>query len=233
MTSPSPAWTADEVVAYLKSIGSEETRLGKARFGIVTTTAFGIRLSLLNPIAQKLKNNHERALALWETGYHEARILAGLTDDPKLVTVQQCRNWAADFNSWDVVDGVSGLFVETPFWRELIEEFAADEREFVRRTAFSMLATGAMHRKKEPDAIFSAYLPLIEKHATDDRNFVRKAVNWALRQIGKRSIGLRGPAFALSEKLAASADRTARWIGKDAARELTDPKVLERLAKKP
>lgn len=232
MSSPSPAWNADEVVALLKSIGSEETRAGKARFGIVTTTAFGIRLSHLNPIARKLKKNHERALALWDTGYHEARILAGLTDDPKLVTMAQCRRWAADFNSWDVVDGVSGLFIETPFWRETIEEFAADEREFVRRAAFSMLATAAVHRKKESDAVFAGYLPLIEKHATDDRNFVRKAVNWALRQIGKRSMDLRGPALALSEQLAASTDKTARWIGNDAARELADPKVLERLAKK-
>jgi 3-methyladenine DNA glycosylase AlkD len=179
-----------------------------------------------------VKKDHERALTLWETGYREARILAGLTGDPNKITVEQCRRWACDFDSWDVVDGVSALFVEAPFWRDLIEEFADDEREFVRRTAFAMLAWGAVHLKKEPDASFAGYLPLIDKHAGDGRNFVKKAVNWALRQIGKRSIALHGPALAMAEELAASDDKTARWIGKDAVRELTDPKTLERLAKK-
>lgn len=204
-----------------------------ARFGITTMNALGVRHTHLNPIARKVRKHHDRALALWQSGYREARILSGLTDDPKLVTFEQCRRWAADFDSWDVVDGVSALFVETPFWRDLIEEFADDEREFVRRTAFAMLAWGAVHLKKEPDASFAHYLPLIERHATDPRNFVKKAVNWALRQIGKRSMTLHGPALALAEKLANSADKTARWIGKDAVRELADPKTLERLAKKP
>lgn len=230
--APSPNWTADDIVAHLKGFGSEENRAGMARFGIATTRALGVGHTLLNPLARKVKANQERAEALWQTGYREARILAGLTGDPKAIAVEECRRWAADFDSWDVVDGVSALFVDTPFWRELIEEFAADEREFVRRTAFSMLAWGAVHRKKDADATFAAYLPLIEKHAGDPRNFVKKAVNWALRQIGKRSMPLHGDALALAEKLAVSTDRTERWIGKDAVRELTNPKVLERLAKK-
>ena len=117
-------------------------------------------------------------------------------------------------------------------YRDLIEEFAKDEREFVRRTAFAMLAWSAVHLKKEPDATFIAFLPLIERHSGDGRNFVRKAVNWALRQIGKRSMPLHGPALALAEKLAGSEDRAARWVGKDAVRKLTDPKILDRLAKK-
>lgn len=230
--APSPSWTAEEIVDHLKGFGSEENRAGMARFGIATTRALGVGHTLLNPLARKVKTNQERAEALWKTGYREARILAGLTGDPKAITVDQCRRWAADFDSWDVVDGVSALFVDTPFWQELIAQFAADEREFVRRTAFAMLAWGAVHRKKDPDASFAAYLPLIEKHAADPRNFVKKAVNWALRQIGKRSMELHKPALALAEKLAASDDRTERWIGKDAVRELTNPKVLERLAKK-
>jgi 3-methyladenine DNA glycosylase AlkD len=203
-----------------------------ARFGIVTTTALGVGHAQLNPIARKIKANHQRALELWQSGYREARILAGLTGAPDKITREQCRLWAADFDSWDLVDGVSAMFVRTPFWRELIEEFAADEREFVRRTAFAMLAWGAVHLKKEPDATFTSSLPLIETHATDSRNFVKKAVNWALRQIGKRSMALHTPSLALSEKLAASPDKAARWIGKDAVRELTDPRTLERLAKR-
>jgi 3-methyladenine DNA glycosylase AlkD len=230
--TPSPEWSADQVVAHLKSLGTEEGRAGMARFGIVTTKALGVGHTQLNPIARKIKVNHQRALELWLSGYREARILAGLTAVPDKITREQCRLWAADFDSWDVVDGVSALFVRTPFWRELIEEFAADEREYVRRTAFAMLAWGAVHRKKEPDATFIASLPLIEKHATDSRNFVKKAVNWALRQLGKRSMALHAPALELSKRLAASPDKAARWIGKDAARELTDPKTLERLAKK-
>lgn len=232
MSTPSPSWTADDIMDHFQALSSSENRAGMARFGITTDKAFGIRHTVLNPLARAVKVDHARAQALWTTGFHEARLLAGLTGDAKKLTVEECRRWAADFDSWDVVDGVSALFVETPFWREMIDEFAEDEREFVRRTAFAMLAWGAVHRKKEPDATFAAFLPLIEGYSGDRRNFVKKAVNWALRQIGKRSMTLHGPALALSEKLAASDDKTARWIGKDAVKELTDPKTLERLEKK-
>lgn len=232
MSTPSPDWTADDIVAHLKALGSDENRAGMARFGIATEKALGVGHTVLNPLARKVKTDHTRAQALWATGYREARILAGLTGDPRKITVDECRRWAADFDSWDVVDGVSALFVDTPFWRELTEEFAKDEREFVRRTAFAMLAWSAVHLKKEPDATFIAFLPLIERHSGDGRNFVKKAVNWALRQIGKRSMTLHGPALGLAEKLAGSEDRAARWVGKDAVRELTDPRIVERLAKK-
>lgn len=232
MRPPSPDWTAADIVEHLKSLGSEDNRAGLARFGVATANALGVGHTHLNPLARKVKIDQQRAKELWRTGYREARILAGLTSDPRSITIEQCRLWAADFDSWDVVDGVSGLFVGTPFWCDLIQEFARDEREFVRRTAFAMLAYGAVHRKREPDATFAAYLPLIERHATDGRNFVKKAVNWALRQIGKRSTELHGPALALARKLAASDDKAARWTGKNAVRELTDAKVLQRLAAK-
>lgn len=155
-----------------------------------------------------------------------------MTADPKRFTKEDARRWAAEFDSWDIVDGVSDLFVDTDHWRELIEEFAADEREFVRRTAFAMIAWSVVHRKKEPDETFVAFLPLIEAHANDERNFVRKAVSWALRSIGKRNAKLNRAALEVSEKLAASEDRTARWIGKDAIRDLTGEKTLARLARK-
>jgi 3-methyladenine DNA glycosylase AlkD len=230
MPLPDPSWSADEIVAHLRTIGTQASRVGMARFGINTASALGIGNSDLRPLARKLKKSHERALQLWDSGIREARLMAAFTGEPKKVDIDQCRRWAADFDSWEIVDTVADLFAETPFWRDLIDEFAEDDREFVRRTAFAMLAWSAVHLKKEPDATFLAYLPLIEKHAEDPRNFVRKAVNWALRQIGKRSMKLHAPALALAEKLAASSDRTARWIGKDAVKELTDAKQLARLA---
>ena len=230
MPLPDPGWSADDIVAHLRAIGTQTNLAGMARFGINTATALGIGNSDLRPLARKLKKNHERSLLLWDSGIREARLVAAFTGEPRKVDIDQCRRWAADFDSWEIVDTVADLFAETPFWRDLIDEFAEDEREFVRRTAFAMLAWSAVHLKKEPDATFLAYLPLIEKHARDPRNFVRKAVNWALRQIGKRSVSLHAPALALAEKLAASSDRTARWIGRDAVKELMDAKQLARLA---
>lgn len=232
MAELSPQSSAEEIVAHLRAIGSEQNLAGMARFGINTATALGISNAVLDPVARRVKRDHERAMKLWRSGIREARLLAAFTDEPQKVTAEQCRLWAGDLDSWEVVDTVSYLLAMTPFWRERVEEFAEDEREFVRRTAFSMLAYAAVHLKKEPDATFASYLPLIEAHALDDRNFVRKAVNWALRQIGKRSMELHAPALGLAQKLAASNDKTARWIGKDAVRELTAAKTLDRLAAK-
>ena len=228
----SPASTAAEVISYLKSIGSEENRKGMLRYGIKIERALGISHGVQRDIARRIKRNHERAFELWASGIMEAQFIASVTADPKRFTADNARAWAASFDSWDIVDGVSDLFVDTDCWQQLIEEFAEDEREFVRRTAFAMLCWATVHRKKEPDSTFENYLPLIEKHSGDSRNFVRKAVNWALRTIGKRSLALHTPALAVAEKLAASPDKTARWIGKDAVRELTAPKTLERLAAK-
>lgn len=135
---------------------------------------------------------------------------------------------ADDFNSWEIVDCAADLFVEARL-DELISEFAADEREFVRRTAFAMISGAAVHRRKEPDAAILAWLPLIEAHSGDSRNFVRKAVSWALRSIGKRNRACHGPALKLAKLLAESPDKTARWIGKDAVRELAGEKLLARL----
>jgi 3-methyladenine DNA glycosylase AlkD len=209
------------VLAELRALGSEESRAGMARFGINTQRALGISMKTLEPLSRKYRSNHELAAGLWASGYHEARLLAALIDDPKLVTSTQIDRWAADFDSWDLCDqACMKLFVKTPLVEEKIARFADDEREFVRRTAFALMAAYAVHGKAVPDATFIGLLDLVEKHATDPRNFVRKAVNWALRQTGKRSVALHKPALALAERLAASEDRTARWIGRDAAKEL-------------
>lgn len=232
MNNLSPASTAAEVLAYLHTLSSEENRQGMQRFGIKVERALGIPHGPQRDVARKIKRNHERAFELWQSGIVEAQFIASATADPKRFSADDARAWAAAFDSWDIVDGVTDLFVDTEHWQLLIAEFACDEREFVRRAAFAMIAWASVHRKKEPDATFENLLPLIERHAKDSRNFVKKAVNWALRQIGKRSMTLHAPALVLAEKLAASQDKTERWIGKDAVRELTDPKVLERLAKR-
>ena len=231
MAELSPSSTAAEVIAHLRDLGSEENRQGMKRYGISIDRALGISHGVQRDIARKIKRNHERAFELWESGITEAQFIASVTADPKRFTKADARRWAAEFDSWDIVDGVSDLFVDTDHWRELIVEFAGDGREFVRRTAFAMIAWSVVHRKKEPDDTFLAFLPLIETHASDERNFVKKGVNWALRSIGKRNAKLNAEALALSERLAATDDRTARWIGKDAIRDLTGPKTLARLEK--
>lgn len=230
MAELSPRSSADEIVAHLRLIGSEENRLGMLRYGIKIERALGIPHGLQRQIARKIKRNHERAFELWESGIMEAQFIASVTADPNRFSAANARQWAASFDSWDIVDGVSDLFVDTDAWKELIGEFAVDEREFVRRTAFAMMAWSVVHRKKEPEATFLTFLPIIEAHATDDRNFVKKAVNWALRSIGKRSMAMHGAALAVAERLARSPDKTARWIGKDAVKELTDAKTLARIA---
>ncbi|TPL83782.1 DNA alkylation repair protein [Mesorhizobium sp. B2-3-13] len=230
MAELSPQSSAEEIVAYLRSIASAENRLGMLRYGIKIERALGISHGVQRQIAKKIKRNHERAFALWQTGIVEAQFIASVTADPKRFSAADARQWASSFDSWDIVDGVSDLFVDTDAWIELISEFAADEREFVRRTAFAMMAWSVVHRKKEPEATFLAFLPIIEAQATDARNFVKKGVNWALRSLGKRSMVMHGAALAVAERLAQSTDKTARWIGKDAMKELSDARTIERLA---
>lgn len=230
MTEPRPDASAEDIIAFLETLRDPRNIEGMKRYGIVTDRALGISNAVLRPLARRLGRNHERSEALWQTGIREARLIAAFTEEPKKVTAEQARRWAADFNSWEIVDTVSDLFAEARLQDVLIPEFAADEREFVRRTAFAMMAWSAVHLKKAPDATMIGWLLLIERHACDPRNFVRKAVNWALRQIGKRSAACHAPALALAEKLAASDDRTARWIGRDAAKELSDEKVRARIA---
>ncbi|MCY0095528.1 DNA alkylation repair protein [Hoeflea ulvae] len=222
-------YTVPDILAWLKASGSADNIAGMARFGINTGKAFGVGNAALRPFAKTLGRNHERALELWQTGFREARLLALFTDEPGRLSPARARQMVDDFNSWEIVDTAADLFVDAGHLDELVPDFAMNEREFVRRTAFAMIAWGAVHLKQRDDADFLRFLPLIEKHATDPRNFVKKAVNWALRQIGKRSLALHGPALALAEKLAASRDKSARWIGKGAVRELTDETIRQRL----
>jgi 3-methyladenine DNA glycosylase AlkD len=156
-----------------------------------------------------------------------------MVDDPAAVTEHQMDAWAADFDSWDLCDQVCGsLFDRTPFVEEKIRQWAEDERQFVRRAAFALIAEHAVHAKAVPDATFLPYLELIERHATDPRNFVKKAVNWALRQIGKRNPALNADAIAYAERIGARGTRSARWIASDALRELRGPLVARKLSRR-
>lgn len=230
--SPTDAEVA-AILAELRVLGSEANRAGMARFGINADHAYGVSMTAMRPLERRLRGNHALARALWASGVHEARILAALIADPTQATPAEMDSWVAEFDSWDLCDQAAmKLFARTPYVADKVAQWAADEREFVRRAAFALIAGYTVAAKKAPDDAFLAFLPVIERHATDPRNFVRKAVNWALRQIGKRSPSLHRPALSLAERLAASDDRTARWIGRDAVKELTDPAQLERIARR-
>ncbi|MFL0691235.1 MAG: DNA alkylation repair protein [Agrobacterium tumefaciens] len=224
-----PSSTAAEIIASLRSMRSEETIAGMARYGIVTESALGIGNPALRQIAKVIGPNQGRAEELWASGIREARLLAIWTFVPTLLSTDDIRRLAADFNSWEIVDAAADLLTETPCWRALVDDFAADDRELVRRAAFAMIAGATVHNRNEADATFLGWLPLIERHATDPRNFAKKAVNWALRNTGKRSHACHAAAVLLAERLAGESDPTARWIGKDALRELRDPKRIAKL----
>ena len=229
--------TANEVVSRLELLSSPENVAGMARFGIVTKKAFGIPTPTLKQFARQVKkaagDRHDLAIQLWSTGIYDARVIAFLIDDPKKVTRKQMDDWAGDFDNWATVDGTCGyLFCRTPFAYEKAVEWTAKQPEFTRRAGFSLMAYLAVHDKKASDARLADLFPIIEKYSGDDRNFVKKAVNWALRQIGKRSQGLNELAIETAERIATQDTSPARWIAADALRELRSAAVQERLARK-
>lgn len=213
---------ADELVVQLRSLGTEHNRAGMARFGINTERAFGVSVTAMRKMAKQCGKSHELAADLWATGYHEARILASIVDDPSAVTSAQMEEWVREFNSWDLCDQVCGnLFDRTPFaWKKAVE-WSRRKPEFEKRAAFALMAGLARHDRVATDAAFLRLLPIIEKQSSDDRNFVKKAVNWALREIGKRNEALRGPSIASAERILRSGTKSGRWIARDALRELT------------
>lgn len=212
---------ATAAVAELKRLGTKKTRDGMARYAIPSDNAFGVMVGQIRELAKRLGRNHELAQALWDSGWYEARMLATFVDEPALVTPAQMDRWCKDFDNWAICDTACfHLFDKTPYAFKKVSQWAKRKDEFVKRGAFALLASLALHDKKSDDASFLKCLPLIEQAATDDRNFVKKGVSWALRGIGHRSPALKASALALSERLAASKDSTARWIGKDALRDL-------------
>lgn len=219
-----------EVVERMRSLANPESLEGMARFAIATDRAVGVRLPDLRRLAKEIGTDHGLAGALWETEVHEARILASMIDDPAEVTEAQLEGWVRDFDSWDVCDQCcSNLFDRTPFAWAKAAEWSGREGEFVKRAGFALMACLAVHDKEAEDAAFLRLLPLIEGEADDPRNFVKKAVNWALRQIGKRSLRLNGEAIREAKRILRRDTPAARWIARDALRELQGEKVQKRL----
>jgi 3-methyladenine DNA glycosylase AlkD len=223
---------ARDVVRALELLGDRSRLEGMVRFGIDTTRAVGVTVTELRRFARDLGRDHELAAALWASGVHEARLLASLVDEPAMVSVAQMEAWVADLDSWDVCDGVCGnLFDRTPFALDKAVEWSSREPEFQKRAAFALMASAAVHRKDLPDAAFASLLPVIRAQTTDERNYVKKAVSWALRQIGKRSSGLNRRAIHTAEQIERIDSRAARWVARDALRELRSDAVQARLRK--
>jgi 3-methyladenine DNA glycosylase AlkD len=223
----------DEVLAWLERNGTKANRDGLARYGLPSEKAFGVPVGVLQKEAKRLGRDHELAGALWQSGGFEARMLAAFVEEPARVTPAQMDRWARDFDSWGICDtACMHLFDRTPHAWAKVSLWAGRRGELVKRAAFALLATLALHDKHGPDAPFLDGLRLIEREATDERNFVRKAVNWALRSIGERNAALHAAASAVAERLAASPEAAPRWVGKDALRKLSSPAVLKRLEKK-
>jgi 3-methyladenine DNA glycosylase AlkD len=219
-----------QAVDLLKSLGDPKAVEGMARFGIQSSNSFGVSVPKLRNLAREVGRDHQLALKLWETGLHDARLLATIVDDPEQVTIDQMDKWARDFDSWDIVDGCCGnLFDKTPFAVAKAKEWCKREEEFVKRAGFVLIAELAVHDIQAKDKLFVDFLPLIIGGASDKRNFVKKAVNWALRQIGKRNLKLNRVAVSTSLKIQKMESGAAKWVASDALRELKSPQVLKRL----
>lgn len=219
-----------EVITTLRAMADSARLEGMARFGIRTETALGVTVTELRSLGRTLGRDHDLAVALWNTGIHEARILATMVDDPARVTQAQMEAWVDAFDSWDVCDQACGnLFDRTPHLLEKVRAWSRRDEEFVRRAAFALMACAAVHRKDLPDQHLERLLPLAERAAGDDRVYVKKAVSWAVRQVGKRSARLHGAAMRTAERIAEQGTRSARWIASDVLRELRSDAVLRRL----
>jgi 3-methyladenine DNA glycosylase AlkD len=220
----------NEVLKRLKSHSNPEAAKGMARFGINPNNTYGVSIPTLRKIARELGRNHSLSLELWESGIHEARILASMIDIPEKVTATQMDKWVRDFDSWDVCDqSCSNLFDKTKAAYQKAVEWSLRHEEFTKRAGFALMAALAFHDKKAPNAKFLKFLKAIKREATDERNFVRKAVNWALRQIGKRNLELNRAAVRTAKQIRKMPSKSARWIASDALRELTSTSVQKRL----
>lgn len=222
--------TVTELVERLKALARPSHLEKLPRFGIAADRAFGVPVPLIRDLARACRTRHDLALPLWDTGWHEARLLAPMIADPRATTPTLVDRWTEQFDSWDVCDlCCMNLFRRLPFAFDKVREYAGRDEEFVRRTAFALMATLATGDKKAGDERFMAFFDLIEAASTDPRNFVRKAVDWALRQTGKRNLRLHAAALDVSRRLAGSSDKTASCTGRNALRELSDPKIVARI----
>ncbi|MGB9937497.1 MAG: DNA alkylation repair protein [Methanobacterium sp.] len=220
----------DDIILELELLSNPEDVEGRARFGIKSKKAYGVRMPEIRRIAKKAGKNHELAQELWDYGYNETQIMASLVEDPKRVTEEQMEKWALQFDTWDVCDQCCmNLFRKTPFAYKKVQEWSNRKEEFVKRAAFTLIATLAVHDKKADNRTFQNLFPIIIRESVDNRNFVKKAVNWALRQIGKRNKNLNEKAILVAEQINELDFKSSKWIAKDAIRELKSEKIQERL----
>jgi 3-methyladenine DNA glycosylase AlkD len=224
---------AAHLLEELRRLGTRTNIEGMARFGIVAADVFGVSKPKLDAIARRIQKNHELGLALWATGNHDAKILAGMICEPQKVTAAQMESWVRDFDNWDTCDGTCcHLFVfAEAAWAKAVSWTQRND-EFQKRAGFALVAYLAYRDKTAADGKFREFLKIIEREADDERNFVRKAVNWALRNIGKRNLRLNTAAIATGERLRKRESRAARWIAADALRELRSEAVQARLQNK-
>ena len=219
------------VLAWLKRRGTNRTRDGMARYAIPSHHAFGVSMAGMKVLAKRIGRNHELAAALWDTGWYEARMLATLIDEPARVTPAQMDRWCGDFDNWGICDTACfALFDRTPHAWTKVAQWSRKRDEFGKRAAFALLWGLTVHDKQTGNEAFLQGLVLIERAAADERSFVKKAVNMALRATGKRNSALNTAAVATARRLADSSQASARWVGKDALRELTSASVARRLA---
>jgi len=218
------------VVSELKSLGKPECIEGMVRYGIQSKGALAVPMSDITRMAKKIGTDHDLAQELWETDIFDARVLASFIDDPDQVTKRQMERWVKGFDSWAICDGVCNhLFSETKYAYDKAFEWTTRDEEFVKRAGFALMASLTVHDKKTDDATFLRFLPLIVKYSKDDRVYVKKAVNWALRQIGKRNLRLNAKAIEAGERIGKIDSKSARWIASDALRELRSSVVQKRL----
>ena len=224
----------DEALRWLERRGSKKVREEMlTRYGITAPKAFGVSVGAIQQLGKKLGRDHDLAAALWDTGWYEARLLTAYVDDPAQVTAAQMDRWARDFDNWGVCDTLCfALFDRTPHAWKKVEPWSRRREEFVKRAAFALIASLALHDKKAADEQFLRTLPLIERGASDDRNFVKKGVSWALRVLGRRNQTLNEAAVEVARRLAESPEAAARWVGKDGIKDLTKPAVRRKLAER-
>lgn len=221
----------EEILAKLRSMSDPKAVEGMARFGINPKNTYGVSIPALRAMAKGIGRDHALAQQLWSSGIHEARILASMIDSPGLVTEEQMEQWVRDFDSWDVCDQCcSNLFDKTEFAYQKAVEWSKRKEEFVKRAGFVLMAALAVHDKKAEDEKFVKFLPLIKGESTDNRNIVKKAVNWALRQIGKRNAVLNKEAISAAREIQKIDSKSARWVASDALRELTGEAVRKKIA---
>ena len=221
---------ASEIVKHFEKKGQKRNIEGMAKFGINVGKAYGVPVPELRRLARHIGTHHLLAGDLWKTGVHEARILAGYIDDPVRVSERQMEEWARAFDSWDVCDQVCGnLFDRTDFAHRKAMEWSFRKEEYVKRAGFVLMACLAVHDKRAGKAAFEKFFPAIVRECRDDRNYVKKAVNWALRQIGKRSLSLNREAIAVAEEIARVDSPSAKWIASNALWELRSEAVQKRL----